>query len=388
MTQRRAQLEPAVPERQPATPVGVRGAARAVPVSNAGLARMLHRAAMSGQGAGPLAPDVGAVIDAAGGGAGLPDGVQTDLEGQFGADFSAVRVHTGAQADTLSRAVQARAFTTGSNIMFRSGEYQPQTSAGRELLAHELTHVVQQATGPAGPARISHPDEPAEVQARAVAGGSAPVQPLLGMLQAAAGNRAVARLVQRQDSDDGSAPASSLDQQYQQALASAMRTGDFQLAAETLNGFNAGDVRSRLAELTADQIGYLHLGAVGNPRVGPQSQVAVLTAAGPVSTEPQSSEDSPVAAVPGPAAPAAPQRSVADMPPTGRHGREPTLLAADYMVVADERLSAGQRGLAQAATDARARSASRRTTPTAVYGAAPGPTPATSPTIAAVSPSA
>ena len=58
-----------------------------------------------------------------------------------------MRVHTDAQADTLSRSVSARAFTVGQDIYFRQGAYQPGNSSGRELLAHELTHVVQQSGG-------------------------------------------------------------------------------------------------------------------------------------------------------------------------------------------------------------------------------------------------
>jgi hypothetical protein len=66
------------------------------------------------------------------------------MEDSFGTDFSRVRVHTSSQSDTLNRQLQARAFTTGSDIFFRSGEYKPTSGAGQQLLAHELTHVVQQ----------------------------------------------------------------------------------------------------------------------------------------------------------------------------------------------------------------------------------------------------
>jgi hypothetical protein len=62
----------------------------------------------------------------------------------MGADLSQVRVHTDANAVQLSRDLQARAFTTGPDIAFAAGEYQPGTNNGRRLLAHELTHVVQQ----------------------------------------------------------------------------------------------------------------------------------------------------------------------------------------------------------------------------------------------------
>ena len=65
----------------------------------------------------------------------------------FGADFSNVRVHTDAGADNLNRSLDARAFTTGQDIFFRQGEYDPGSSKGSKILAHELTHVLQQRGG-------------------------------------------------------------------------------------------------------------------------------------------------------------------------------------------------------------------------------------------------
>jgi hypothetical protein len=79
-----------------------------------------------------------------GGGQQLDSGVRVQMGQAFNADFSGVRVHTDSQADGLNRALSARAFTTGQDIYFRQGEYRPGTSSGRQLLAHELTHVVQQ----------------------------------------------------------------------------------------------------------------------------------------------------------------------------------------------------------------------------------------------------
>jgi hypothetical protein len=90
-------------------------------------------------------PEVESRIHSArGGGTPIAEGSRSKLEGAFGADFSGVRVHTDGESDALNRAVQARAFTTGQDIFFRQGEYNPGSSGGQELLAHELTHVVQQ----------------------------------------------------------------------------------------------------------------------------------------------------------------------------------------------------------------------------------------------------
>jgi hypothetical protein len=86
-----------------------------------------------------------AIQSARSGGQSMDSGVRTQMESAFGADFSGVRVHNDAGADTLSQTLNARAFTTGQDIFFRQNEYNPGSSSGRELLAHELTHVAQQA---------------------------------------------------------------------------------------------------------------------------------------------------------------------------------------------------------------------------------------------------
>jgi hypothetical protein len=105
----------------------------------------------------------------AGQGHGLDDTVRRRMEGAMGADFSRVRVHTDGEADALSHALGARAFATGPDIYFRAGEYAPGSSAGRELLAHELTHVVQSGAGVRAKLTVSEPTDEAEREADAVA---------------------------------------------------------------------------------------------------------------------------------------------------------------------------------------------------------------------------
>jgi hypothetical protein len=78
----------------------------------------------------------------------LPASLKEEFEAEFEADFGAVRVHTGGRAARLSRGLQAQAFTHGSDVYFGAGMYAPGTPAGRRLLAHELTHVVQQGWAP------------------------------------------------------------------------------------------------------------------------------------------------------------------------------------------------------------------------------------------------
>jgi hypothetical protein len=95
-----------------------------------------------------------------------------EMESAFGQDFSGVRVHTGQKADHLNQEVQAKAFTTGKDIFFRGGAYSPSSSEEKELLAHELTHVVQQQNAPAsssGPSRVTFPNDASEVDAGKVA---------------------------------------------------------------------------------------------------------------------------------------------------------------------------------------------------------------------------
>lgn len=74
----------------------------------------------------------------------LPGSVLSFMEPRFNADFSAVRVHTGAQAQSLAGSVNAKAFTVGQDVVFGAGHYAPETDDGKRLLAHELTHVIQQ----------------------------------------------------------------------------------------------------------------------------------------------------------------------------------------------------------------------------------------------------
>jgi hypothetical protein len=84
---------------------------------------------------------------ARGGGQPLADTTRGLMEERIGADFSGVKVHTDAHSDQLNRAIQAKAFTTGQDIFFRQSEFQPGTTDGQSLIAHELTHVVQQSGG-------------------------------------------------------------------------------------------------------------------------------------------------------------------------------------------------------------------------------------------------
>lgn len=98
---------------------------------------------------GPVEPAVASRINSSRGrGASLDGGTLQRMETGFGADFSDVRVHHDREADSLSQSLQAKAFTTGQDIYFRGGEYQPGSSGGDRLLAHELAHTIQQGAAP------------------------------------------------------------------------------------------------------------------------------------------------------------------------------------------------------------------------------------------------
>ena len=89
----------------------------------------------------------GRISSMQGGGRPLAKETRAYFEPRFGRSFARVRVHTGTQAATVARSVNARAFTVGSNVVFGAGEYAPRTDAGRRLLGHELVHTIQQSRG-------------------------------------------------------------------------------------------------------------------------------------------------------------------------------------------------------------------------------------------------
>jgi hypothetical protein len=93
----------------------------------------------------PATPELEAgIARSRSGGNSLAASIRRPMEQAFGADFSQVRVHTDAQADQLNRSIQAKAFTTRQDVFFRQGAYHPESRVGQALIAHELTHVVQQ----------------------------------------------------------------------------------------------------------------------------------------------------------------------------------------------------------------------------------------------------
>lgn len=150
-------------------------AALASAVGNRGFSRLVALM-RDGEGilpGGVVHPDVEAAIGAAqGGGRALDSSVSDHVGSALGDSLSDVRIHADGAAAALARSVSARAFTVGTDIFFGPGEYRPGTPAGRELLTHELVHVVQQRDAvPGGPLTVSEPGDALEREAEDVARG-------------------------------------------------------------------------------------------------------------------------------------------------------------------------------------------------------------------------
>lgn len=142
-------------------------------LGNAAVQRMLAQRS-GGEGAFDLDDQTASRINSArGSGQSLDGAVQQKMGESMGADFSGVRVHTGSESHQLNEQLSAKAFTTGNDIFFRGGEYNPQSSGGQELIAHELTHVVQQGSGAVGGGgsamRVNAPGDRFEQEADSVA---------------------------------------------------------------------------------------------------------------------------------------------------------------------------------------------------------------------------
>lgn len=147
------------------------------------------------------------VLDVVGSGVGSPldAGTRSFMETSLGHDFSDVRIHTDGAATESARSVGAHAYTVGSDVVVQSDHWAPDTDAGKRMLAHELTHVVQQKAGPVdgtpatGGIQVSDPsdrfEQAAERTADAVMSGDHTPETMAAATSAAPG-------VQRQESEE------------------------------------------------------------------------------------------------------------------------------------------------------------------------------------------
>jgi hypothetical protein len=179
------QAAPAVPE---SLLLKAAAAGRTDVLGSGGLLR-LQRAVGNGAVSAALAPEEESPVHGVVGSGGRPldPAVRTDMEARLGHDFGDVRIHTDAAAHDSAQAVNAHAYTVGSHVVFQRDAYDPGSHQGRTTLAHELTHVVQQRSGPVdgtdagGGVRVSDPSdrfeqEAAQTAARVVQREEEPVE--------------------------------------------------------------------------------------------------------------------------------------------------------------------------------------------------------------------
>jgi hypothetical protein len=169
-----------------------------------------------------------------GGGTALDNNVRVQMESAFDADFSGVRIHTDSKADSLNRNLSAKAFATGQDVFFRQGAYNPGSSSGRELIAHELTHVVQQRNGAVSTKLVVNKpgdrfEQEADSAARAViqreqtdisiqrqSEEDEPVQTKFIQRQSEEDEPAQAKFIQRQSEEDEPAQAKFIQRQSEE----------------------------------------------------------------------------------------------------------------------------------------------------------------------------
>ena len=172
-----AESQPAVPT---ARPSGLTGLHRHI--GNQGVQRLLAQRGSSEPA--ELDQETAERIDRArGSGQPLDGSIQTRVGEALETDLSQVQVHTSREADSLNQQLGARAFTSGRDLFFREGAYDPHSSSGQELITHELAHVVQQgsgAVGGSGRMTVNAPgdafEQQADATAKAVTGAQAAAQ--------------------------------------------------------------------------------------------------------------------------------------------------------------------------------------------------------------------
>lgn len=142
----------------------------------------------------------------------LPADIQQEMGERFHHDFSQVRVYTSPESEHSAREIRASAYTVGNNVVFGAGRYQPTHPRGRRLIAHELTHVVQQANAsPADSLTIQPSSSVQEAQARGAGAGISSGQTVAGLTPV--GTQAV----QRQPEEESAAEGGTTSTQSEEA---------------------------------------------------------------------------------------------------------------------------------------------------------------------------
>ena len=211
---------------------------------------------------GPAAPSntvAAAALSGQGPGGALDTPTRAFMEPRFGRDLGGVRVHTDSAAARASKMLSANAFTVGRDIHFAEGQYRPDTTPGRRLLAHELTHTVQQSGGGVdgasviarSPDVVSHRHDASEREADSIADRVASGSPVTTRISTSQ------TIIQRQDDGGSPSPSPLADQDagtpapaepgasadYQQGYQDGVNGGDSQpgpRAGDTLTDYNEG----------------------------------------------------------------------------------------------------------------------------------------------------
>lgn len=161
----------------------------------------------------------------------MPANTLQEMQNAFGNDFSEVRIHTDSEAAALSNELDAQAFTTGKDIYFNTGKFDPDSESGKHLLAHELTHVLQQ-------------------------------------------NKDSIQRDPKKDKEEKDR-AQKVRDNYQKALKA--KSVNWEEVALYFNAFNTAEQLSKMAQLNGSQLFQLHQGAVNAAGVGPWSAAALIT---------------------------------------------------------------------------------------------------------------
>lgn len=267
------------------------GRVPAVVQAPASCGHVQRKAEIHGGGGSPGAGPEGGRLDggarreieaARGGGRRLSPAVAEAMGRRLGADLGRVRVHTDGRADRLAESLNAQAFTTGADVFFRRGGYAPSTSAGRRVLAHELTHVVQQSRGHVGAhGSVGRAGDGYERQADQVAAGISRPAPSGGAPAPSGGGRPVQRTATFLNG--------SLKEDWR-SIRLALKTYNVQMPqdwADPRMGISGDKLKTRLAEIVAEPVdhGTFDLGKeqdiralavllVGQPQVAGPGNVA------------------------------------------------------------------------------------------------------------------
>jgi GH24 family phage-related lysozyme (muramidase) len=258
-----------------------------------------------------LDPGITSSIDASrGGGRPLERTARERLERGLGEPLGDVRVHADANAAALARAVSARAFTVGSDLFFAAGAYRPGSHDGDKLIAHEVTHAVQQRGAPgSGPLTVSASADAAEVEAEAMA----------STLQAEAGTRPHGESASPIGHE--AAPTAGMMRVTPDAALSIARTTDFSDPYQAgYNDGQAGNPPAPLLEFSSDALDAYNQGYQdGQAQAGGAQAAPPPALAAPVSTASPPPGSAPAAA--------AQQEMLADDPyPNVEDGEQPQLL--------------------------------------------------------------